>query len=236
MWFSKQVIKYKSVLTGFKKPLPPAETMIPKWFENMQTWANGKPQIIPEFTATGKNCSPFADTFEMGYLLTLGCDIVVEERDGDPYLSWDYGYKGSIEPLGVRRTKLMDKMPTSPEFDSAEWYWKLPTVFKIPVGYSVLITHPLNRYELPFVTMSAVIDGGYAPYPGTEIPFFLKKDFRGVIDQGTPIAQVIPFKSQNWTSQETDDLVDEGNLNFKNTNSLLLGWYKKIFWNKKSYK
>jgi hypothetical protein len=62
---------------------------------------------------------------------------------------------------------------------------------------SVLVTHPLNRYDLPFVTTSGIIDSGYNNKAGN-IPFFIKEGFSGIIPKGTPIAQVIPFKRDKW--------------------------------------
>ena len=34
------------------------------------------------------------------------------------------------------------------------------------------------------------------------LPMWLKKDFIGIIKKGTPIAQIIPFKRDNWTANK----------------------------------
>ena len=99
----------------------------------------------------------------------------------------------------------------------------------------MLVTHPINRFDLPFQTLSAVIDGGFTVAGDSNIPFFLKKGFVGVIPQGTPIAQVIPFKQGSWNSELESGLLQEGKLIGQRSHAVLYGWYKKTFWTKKQY-
>jgi hypothetical protein len=64
----------------------------------------------------------------------------------------------------------------------------------------VLLTHPLNREDLPFHVTSGIIDSDVFFNAGN-IPFFIKEDFEGVIPKGTPIAQLIPIKRYDWKMQ-----------------------------------
>ena len=112
--------------------------------------------------------------------------------------------------------------------------WIFPTAIKLPKGYSALITHPLNRFDLPFVVASGIIDDGYAMAKGN-YPFFIKKDFNGIIKQGTPIAQVLPFKRESWVSEDDPLILGEAMLNHKKATAVLFGWYKNTFWRKKQY-
>ena len=61
-----------------------------------------------------------------------------------------------------------------------------------------MITHPLNRNDLPFITISGIVDGNFAISADGNVPFYIKNNFEGIIPQGTPIAQLIPFYRQNW--------------------------------------
>jgi hypothetical protein len=99
----------------------------------------------------------------------------------------------------------------------------------------MLITHPLNRHDLPFTTLSAVVDGGLVLDPNGNIPFYIKKDFEGVIPKGTPIIQIIPFFQENWSSKKIKNLTKKGDQHGKMSASILFGWYKKTFWTKKHY-
>ena len=44
-----------------------------------------------------------------------------------------------------------------------------------------------------------MVDTDKYPIP-VHFPFLLKKNFEGLIKQGTPIIQVIPFKRESWKS------------------------------------
>jgi len=108
---------------------------------------------------------------------------------------------------------------------TSNWAWKTPK------GYSMLVTHPLNGWHLPFTTMSAIIDSDKFNGPGN-IPFFLKKDFEGIIPKGTPYAQLIPIKRKKWTMVYSKKLTDSMMYNgVENTSGL----YKERTWEKKIY-
>jgi hypothetical protein len=88
---------------------------------------------------------------------------------------------------------------------------------------------------LPFLTSSAVVDDYVMP--GANMSFFIKKGFEGEIPAGTPIAQVIPFKREEWEAKSTKGLWDEADATVKAPISELLnGHYRKNFWKKKVYK
>ena len=72
-------------------------------------------------------------------------------------------------------------------------------------------------------------------YIVSKIPFYIKKDFEGIIPKGTPILQIIPFFQQNWLSKKTKGLVKKGNEHNEMGMSLISGWYKKTFWTRKKY-
>jgi hypothetical protein len=104
-----------------------------------------------------------------------------------------------------------------------------------PKGYSLLITHPLNRLDLPFTTLSAVVDADKYPISDGSIPFFLKKDFYGIIKKGTPLFQVIPFKREEWDSEMSEELFTEARVYSKKSRSIVSGFYKNFQWSKKTY-
>ena len=72
-------------------------------------------------------------------------------------------------------------------------------------------------------------------YPPGALPFFLKAGFTGIIPKGTPIAQLIPFKREDWKLEETTGLKKEGEIEGYNSLSVISGWYKKNRWRKKTY-
>jgi len=73
-------------------------------------------------------------------------------------------------------------------------------------------------------------------FSSVSFPFYLRKDFEGIIKKGTPIAQVIPFKRETWQSE----IVPYGNdKNIKHSRDILKSTidraYKKNYWSKKKY-
>jgi hypothetical protein len=72
--------------------------------------------------------------------------------------------------------------------------------------------------------------------PGANISFFLKEGFEGVIPAGTPVAQLIPFKREDWKAVKDKKMYERSNENILSTEVLLGGHYRKNFWRKKSFK
>jgi hypothetical protein len=68
-----------------------------------------------------------------------------------------------------------------------------------------------------------------------EITFYLKNNFSGIIEKGTPIFQVIPFKREKWESEiaEYDNAWRTRWVNL--SRNVFGGAYKKNFWHKKEF-
>ena len=96
------------------------------------------------------------------------------------------------------------------------------------------ITHPSHRYDLPFTTINGFVDTDL--YPNRLVlPFFIKDGFEGIIKEGTPIAQIIPIKRDNWKSIE-NNFSNQESLNMENYPKInLLRTYKNKYWSKKNY-
>ena len=70
-----------------------------------------------------------------------------------------------------------------------------------PSGYSLFITHPVNRGDLPFVTLTGMVDSDL--YKDNFVNFPAKwsdPTFSGVLPKGTPVAQCVPVKRENWNA------------------------------------
>jgi hypothetical protein len=108
----------------------------------------------------------------------------------------------------------------------------------VPSGYSVIYSQPFNRYDLPFLTTNGIIDNDNINLPGT-MPFFVKEDWSGIIPAGTPYAQLIPFKREDWSSSvelEDPDLMYVKNIeNFKKYRVPNGGVYQKDVWQRRRY-
>lgn len=211
----------------------PAKLSIPKWYTETKPPERKLSRIKtapnqPNF----RLCYPFLDTLTTGYVSLLPVDIAFEKTDTFPNITWPK--ESEFYPVNLRKGDADKTIPVPEGHNPQHFAWTSPNAIKLPEGYSALITHPLNRYDLPFTTLSGIIDGNYAMHQGS-IPVFFKENFEGVIPRGTPIFQIIPFKSENWTSTLDPNLVKEANINKKVSESTIIGWYKNNHWKRKLY-
>jgi hypothetical protein len=112
--------------------------------------------------------------------------------------------------------------------------WQTMVALNLPKGYSCIITHPLNRHDLPFISLSGIVDADSMLNEGS-IPFYIKEDFEGLIKTGTPILQVIPFKREGWKLEEKKGLLEKATVNGIRSLNYSYGWYKKYVWKKKEF-
>jgi hypothetical protein len=237
MFKKKPVLQYESAIDTYPDIIVPTKSVMPSWYKKINKWDNNK--MFDKnigFTHTIKSCVPFLDSLTIGYVILLPYDLYIKNNDGDPFITWRATEQNKDVGFPAVREKLssLDLVPAG--HCSTEFIWKTSVANTVPLGYSLLLTHPLNRYDLPFTTLSGVVDGGLVMSSMGSIPFFIKKDFEGIIPQGTPILQLIPFRQENWISQKTNGLVKKGNKHLKMATMIISGWYKKTFWTKKEYK
>lgn len=225
---------------GFADPKP-AKAFIPNWYKEAETKFFNNLTGQEDFGL--KTCIPFLDTLTSGYILSTPVNIYVNEKrddlghlfnnDGGINIRWD-GPPVFQNFINERPSGSGATMPRPaghhPNHLTFFGYWNIKT----PKGWSILFTHPLNRHDLPFTIASGIIDSDKFFAPGN-IPFFLKKDFSGVIPKGTPIAQIIPIKRETWHMVENDkglsdkDLIHGTWVRNKESN------YKKKLWQRKRY-
>lgn len=233
MFKKKPILEYESALDTYPNIIVPSKNLVPEWYKKIPKWQDNEIFNMEKgFGETIKACTPFLDALTIGYLIVLPYDLYVKNNNGIPFLTWRSGGT-EIFPNVREKVSSLNLVPAG--HYPIEFVWKTATANTIPIGCSLIITHPLNRYDLPFTTLSGVVDGGLIMSPEGNIPFFLKTDFEGIIPQGTPIAQLIPFRQENWSSKIKKGLVEESKKHLKMGNMLISGWYKKTFWTKKQY-
>lgn len=181
-----------------------ASECLPEWYKKLPRFVNNSDKPIKSLGRKDlKMCVPFRDAMISGYMILLPCDIeVVIAADGDvnvfhnPELRFNVVEKRGPLTLENQGFGMPNPIGTTPILFAWSPFFGVITNKKD----SILITHPLNRHDLPFVTTSGIIDSGYFTGSGN-LPFFFREGFEGIIPKGTPIAQVIPFKRQEWRSR-----------------------------------
>ena len=214
------------------EPLVLSQSVVPAWYRDTPRTELKDFESISK----GKNfkfCVPFGDSLTTGYMMVTPCDIIIER---DPiskrpkiHTSLDTTIFTTRDPIGK------GLMPYPDGCYKMDFIFKHPLHLKLPRGYSALITHPLNRNDLPWIVLSAVVDADVQPLRPGNMPLFIKENFEGIIPKGTPIFQLIPFKRENWEKQKDPGLVKSFVKHIYNVNSVIYGWYKDNAWTRKNY-
>jgi hypothetical protein len=231
MFRKKPILKYESAVDIYPNIIAPAKNHVPEWYKKIPKWKNNEIFKVEEgFGHSMKLCMPFLDSLTSGYMILLPNDLYVKNQDGAPYLTW----KDAEFPPKWRKDVSNPNIVPSGHFP-LEYTWQISVAYTIPQGYSMLVTHPFNRSDLPFTTLTGIVDGGLVMSHIGSLPFYIKEGFEGIIPQGTPIAQILPFCKQDWSSRITKGLVKDGEKHNKSSLRVISGWYKKTFWARKNY-
>lgn len=181
------------------RPKPyPAIKNLPQWWKDIPAYSNEekKLNLHPGPSVTVKRCVPTIEMLGLGYYVPLWADILVTQQDGFPYINWNTD------------TSVLDTWNNNQvsSFKIPEGYSNLVFknlhgwIIKTPPGWSSIFLHPVAYSDLPFQVISGIVDTDVLD---TEInvPFVVKNNFEGLIEKGTPMFQVIPFKRENWSSE-----------------------------------
>jgi len=212
------------------KPIP-ASKLIPDWYKSAESYLLGKkiPGGQANTTATIKKCMPVFDSMNLGYLLLLPADVYVSQKDGFPFYKWV-----NFDLISFHPVEQADKHPLNNGAAFAKFV--NPWAIKTPKGYSCLFVEPFHR-DLPFNVLGAVVDTDKYTAP-VNIVFVLKDvNFTGLIPKGTPIAQIIPFKRNNWEMAigKKSDFEEQFNVS-RMLNTVFFDRYKTMFRTLKEYK
>lgn len=210
----------------------PAISNIPDWFKDTGPYIGSDSLYLtprgPNLSV--KKCVPFFDAMTSGYYMFLSADIFVDPESKEGLISWLIDEK----IVDTHDSTQLGKYLVPDNFLGEPLKWMNKYIINTPKGYSVYITHPQHRNDLPFHTLSGIVDSD-SHYVPINFPFFLKKGFSGIIPKGTPIAQVFPFKRDDWKMS-----IEEAEKNItgkeKRFFSTIVNSYRKNIWSKKIYR
>ena len=217
----------------------PSKAYLPEWFVNMPPYTpspqspTGNKIIVQdhESNATAKKCTPMLDAMVTGYTIPLWSDIQIRQEGGTPHLSW----RVSQDVFGVHGNWGAPQVPPPPGYDNV--VFKFNTFFRVrtPKGYSIMVRNVAGHNGSPFYAIPAIIDTDKSVID-TNIPLWIRSDFDGIVEKGTPVAQIIPFKRDDWKAKFTwiteDQMKQEQDKGFAST---IVNNYVKNIWSKKKF-
>lgn len=251
-----RIIFWSDHETEYLQPVP-AASAIPDWWKKMESYGGfkgsrpGQKKINAangSDNATIKRCIPVLDSMSLGYLILTPADIYVEpkhlhneDNEIGPTKDFTMIYPRHHERIDSHPWGQARMHPYATDQKLAKVF--VPWRIRLPDGYSIIITEPLNNTNPQWSVVSGVMDSDVI-YPKINFMISIKdKNFNGIIPMGTPIAQVIPFRREKWSS-----IVVDGDQNSKTIikdsppmlNSRLSkvfgGAYKKFFWSRKDFR
>lgn len=227
-----------------RKP-EPALAVRPSWWDDMPYYTGAFGSEEAGFRhkqfSTIKNCPAISDGISFGYMLFSQFDFFVDATDPET-LQWA-GPEVSIPAYQYAEMTLMhvpgdgnyDGFPPPVGFNKN--LVKISSLWSVKTepGYSLWITNPMYRTNLPLRTIDGVLDSDKMPavFP---LNFWVRQGFAGTVKAGTPLAQIIPFKREDFTAhygevnlQEMEDINDVAKSRFTNA-------YKRLDWVRKRFK
>lgn len=233
----------------------PAQSNIPEWYKEADRFA--KDMFTGEYykatkencpfpkhgteddygmIVTWKACPALMDSFMTGYVLKTPCDITFFKNKDDQIdvKVHDEKYKSFCSPRNA-----MQQFKHPKGYYKRHFAWLPDWSIKLPEGYSCLYMNPMNRFDLPFLNTTGVVDNDKIFTTGT-FPFFIVKGFEGTIKAGTPYMQIFPFKRENWISENeilTKDQIDKERYEtMKTYRQPDGGVYKNTIWTRRQYR
>lgn len=170
----------------------PARQALPGWLKAM---APRVPSALHgREIRSVKQCPPFVDAMGHGFLVLLPCDVQVQ--DGRFRWHWDLPTLGTPEhprsPLSFHVAEQLQGLPGHDGVSAALKFNSFWTI-ELPPGWSLFATHPVNRDELPFRTLTGLVDADRFVDAGINFPArWLQPGFEGLLPRGTPVAQCFP--------------------------------------------
>jgi hypothetical protein len=220
-------------ITSFEdleKPQP-ASKFIPEWYTSMDSYVveEKKPDGNAGTTATAKRCMPIFDSITAGYIITSPADVWVSIKDGNQHFEWS-----AFDLISFHPKRQIPDYPLQNKYGYPKWtnFWSIKT----PKGYSTLFVQPFHRQSV-FTILPGIVDTDTYTAP-VNFPMVINDPkFEGLIPKGTPIAQVIPFKRDNWNMEfgSEKDFENQFQISQK-INTVFFDAYKKMFRKDKNYK
>jgi hypothetical protein len=201
----------------------PANKIVPRWYKELPTRDQFDRSQMPNI----KECMPVQDMITSGYIIFNTYEFTLF-----PIVN-----KGieSFEPLSHNPNHIghhfYEQCPVKIN-DSRKHYFKIrnPWLIKTPPGYSCLILHPFYTFESRYQLMPGIIDTDLHDMP-VDFPGYLTSSEPVNVESGTAIAQIIPFKREEWEMEILTKTHKTSRLQF-----MFGSAYRKIFHNKKIFK
>lgn len=216
------------------KPKPSSE-YIPDWYKQAKAYTDPSGKKAPTLDGTPystvKKCMPLWDMMTAGYIIETPYDIYVRQTPDGPY--WQWGNNDAIAFQSMEQTQ------NHPNFRDINYAVRIvhPWSITTPKGWSILIMQPAHRELSPISILPGIVDTDDYSLPFNMFIKLVDPKFEGMIEAGTPFAQIIPLKRESWKSKlggqkERNKYASDS----RKFGTVFFDRYKKFWWQRKEYK
>ena len=137
--------------------ISPSTDFVPDWYRTSKsTIKNQKNSLLKSnpsvTTSTYKKCTPFYDALTIGYTVYLSADIEVINQDNRPWILW----RTTDTVVTEHNNEQWEGLTVPDGYFPFVYKWHNDLVLKLPQNYSLLFLNPINRFDLPFQTITGI--------------------------------------------------------------------------------
>ena len=233
----KNIVKFiatsSHVFNVREKPIP-ASQLVPQWWKDMPHYTNQeqKMDLNPRPTVTVKRCLSAFDGITSGYIVTLWADILVSyNKETGTTIKWN-PVEDVFDVWGSNQSSTYE-IPKG--FGSTVFKYLHGWIIKTPKGYSSQISHPIGYQNLPFRVIPGIVDTDNLDTL-INTPLVFEEGWEGIIEKGTPIFQILPFKRESWESEFLVQSPGENYINDEKLQTKIISYYGRYLRQPKTYK
>jgi hypothetical protein len=225
----------------FAEPPKPTSKYTAEWYKKQPGQIDEKSSMANGVVFTTiKKCMPIFDMMTAGYVLAAPCDIFIDATDPNKLV---YSVPQAMKQFqgDLFASHSPDQYSEYP-LDRSKYHKDIIRLLpfwavKTEKGTSSMFIQPQHGDDTPLTAFSAIVDTDTFMSDG-HFSFLVEKDFKGIIKQGTPLLQVVPFRREAWSSEVVE--LEESENEFKkqrlSLRSTFLNAYKAKFRSKKEYR
>ena len=215
----------EEVLDAYPHPYPSAKNL-PTWFKNLAPSVDSHPA-----NSSVKRCIPFIEACNQGFIIPFYCDVLVH-ADAEK-IDFEFSEKNLCDGMSPHSNVQVEGHALENfQYGKVPLKWHNPWTIETPKGYSCYFISPFNRPETRFKLFEGVVDTDNY-YNNVNFPFiWTAGEGEYLIQKGTPMVQVIPFKRD--TLKHEVGVIDSRKKN-KIDNKLQTFFnnkYRRLFWHK----
>jgi hypothetical protein len=199
MFFRKQkpTINFVPAMEALAEnvPVQKASDVLPTW------WKDIKPPVKDPFfvgsasnsNSSIKRCPGIMDILKHGWIIPAWCDIAIKVN-GRIGLQWKFSDSRFFASCHTH-DQFLDHVP---EYIRKKYFWVLklhnPWSVVTSPGYSTIHIDPFYHFNEFFDTASGIQETDY--YHDTNIFLYIKKEGSFIIERGTPLVILYPYKRE----------------------------------------